>query len=373
MSSVDKVIIGGGLYGLYSALYCAKRGQNIVVLEYDKEAFSRATYVNQARVHNGYHYPRSYSTAVNSAKYFDRFNKDFGFCIHDSFTKIYATSSVFSWTSAQDFKKFCDAAQIKCDSISVEKYFKDDVCDGAFETEEFTFDAMMLRDYFVKEIAKYPNCEIIYQSRMKTIDKIDGQYVIKLNRGRIFETKFVLNATYGSLNQILSKFNFEHFKMKYELCEIILCKVSDNIKNVGLTLMDGPFFSLMPFGKTGYHSLTSVLYTPHKTSTDPLPVFKCQVEETNCSPTQLNNCNLCINKPESSWWYMSNLAKKYLKDDIKIEFIEALFSIKAVLQASEIDDSRPTIVKQFSESPDFFSVFSGKINTIYDLDEILEL
>ena len=25
----------------------------------------RATYINQARVHMGYHYPRSYSTAIN--------------------------------------------------------------------------------------------------------------------------------------------------------------------------------------------------------------------------------------------------------------------------------------------------------------------
>ena len=29
----------------------------------------RATYINQARVHMGYHYPRSYSTAIKSAHY----------------------------------------------------------------------------------------------------------------------------------------------------------------------------------------------------------------------------------------------------------------------------------------------------------------
>ena len=27
--------------------------------------------------------------------------------------------------------------------------------------------------------------------------------------------------------------------------------------------MDGPFFSIMPFGETGLHSLTSVTFTPH--------------------------------------------------------------------------------------------------------------
>lgn len=66
----DKIIIGAGIYGLYSALFCAKKGESILVLEKDNEAFKRATYINQARVHMGYHYPRSYSTAIKSARIF---------------------------------------------------------------------------------------------------------------------------------------------------------------------------------------------------------------------------------------------------------------------------------------------------------------
>ena len=41
------------------------------------------------------------------------------------------------------------------------------------------------------------------------------------------------------------------------------------------------------------------------------------------------------------------------------------------LQESEIDDSRPTVIKEFSSTPKFISVLSGKINTVYDLDTIL--
>lgn len=74
----DRIIVGAGLYGLYSALFCGKKGENILVLECDAAPFSRATYINQARVHQGYHYPRSISTALKSAGYFARFNKDFG-------------------------------------------------------------------------------------------------------------------------------------------------------------------------------------------------------------------------------------------------------------------------------------------------------
>lgn len=35
MKKYDKIIIGAGLYGLYSALFCAKRGQKIIVLIWD--------------------------------------------------------------------------------------------------------------------------------------------------------------------------------------------------------------------------------------------------------------------------------------------------------------------------------------------------
>lgn len=369
----DKLIIGAGLYGLYSALHCAKKGELITVLEYDNEPFKRATYINQARVHMGYHYPRSYSTAIKSAKYFDRFNEDYGFCIHKTFEKIYATSADFSWSNAEQFERFCQAADIKCDKVNPEKYFKPHMCDGAFLTQEYTYDAHMLRDHLVSELKKYPNVHIHYGSRIKSIYQKDDVYVIELESGEHFESAFVLNSTYASVNQILNKLGFEPFKIKYELCEIILCKTNDALKNIGITVMDGPFFSIMPFGKTGYHSLTSVTFTPHVTSYDTLPTFECQKRSDGfCSPEQLGNCNDCPAKPKSAWDYMSNLAHKYLNDKYGFEYAGSLFSMKPILKASEIDDSRPTVIRKFSTHPTFVSVLSGKINTVYDLDEVLD-
>ena len=61
---MDKLIIGAGLYGLYAALYCGKRGQQVEVLEIEQARFTRATYINQAIVHMVYHYPRSLSTSM---------------------------------------------------------------------------------------------------------------------------------------------------------------------------------------------------------------------------------------------------------------------------------------------------------------------
>lgn len=372
MNKFDKIIIGGGLYGLYSALFCGKKGEKVLVIEHDVEAFSRATYINQARVHMGYHYPRSYSTAKKSSDYYDRFLEDYTFCVHNKFDKIYAISKAFSWTNAHQFEKFCKDTNIPCKPINTNEYFKNEFTEGAYLSEECTYDAQILKEYFLSEIAKYPSVQIQYETHITSVEKTDKEYILKTNRNEVLQTEFVLNATYASINQILKLFNEKPIKIKYELCEVILCKVSDNLKNTGITLMDGPFFSLMPFGKTGYHSLTAVHYTPHKTCNEDLPTFNCQKNSNNtCSFAKLANCNTCVAKPKSSWSHMYALAKKYLNDDVTIEFVESLFSIKPILKESEIDDSRPTVIKEFSSSPKFISVLSGKINTVYDLDTIL--
>lgn len=61
-----------------------------------------------------------------------------------------------------------------------------------------------------------------------------------------------------------------------------------------------------------------------------------------------------------------------MREDYQFQYSHSLFSMKPILKASEIDDSRPTLIKVFSRSPTFISVLSGKINTVYDLDEVLD-
>lgn len=369
----DKIVIGAGLYGIYSAHYCGKKGQNVLVLDCDPTPFRRATYINQARVHQGYHYPRSISTAAKSAGYFERFNKDFDFCINREFNKVYATSSEYSWTSGEQFKKFCKAANIPCEELNAERFFRKGVCDGVFLTREYTYDAMILRDYFLREIEEMKHVHLMYGINIVSIQKLQDVYEIILEDGTKYETPFLLNATYAGTNQILDMLGYEKFKIKYELCEIILCDVNEKLKEYGFTVMDGPFFSIMPFGKTGYHSLTSVTFTPHTTSYDAIPTFECQaLSEGHCSPRRLGNCNDCIAKPKTAFPYMENLARKYLRDEYEFSYNHSLFSMKPILMSSEIDDSRPTVVRKYSESPTFVGVLSGKINTVYDLDEVLD-
>ena len=113
-----------------------RSAEDVLILESEDAPFKRATYINQARVHMGYHYPRSISTAIKSRGYFDRFNEEYGFCINRAFDQVYGTSSKFSWTNAAQFRKFCANASIRCDELPPGNYFKPGMCDGVFMTRK---------------------------------------------------------------------------------------------------------------------------------------------------------------------------------------------------------------------------------------------
>lgn len=345
--------------------------RTIAVLEYDSKPFQRASHINQARVHNGYHYPRSLSTAIKSAGYYNRFLNDFNFAINKKFQKIYAISENFSHASAENFSDFCKAANIPCEPIHSSKYFKDNTVEAAFVTDEYSMDGKKICNYFGTEIGKLQNVELFFNIRINAAENNGKSYVIDCKNAPKFSSEFVINTSYASVNQILNLFDFDLFDIKYEIAELILCDVNHSLKNAGLTVMDGPFFSLMPFGLSGKHSLSAVHHTPHKTSNELLPTFKCQKLNPSCSAIALENCNLCPVKPNTKFEQMKNLAMKYLKDDSKITYKESLFAIKPILKATETTDARPTIVKEFSSSPRFVSVLSGKFNTMYDLDDLL--
>ena len=366
----DKIILGAGLYGLYAARQCGAAGQRVLVLERDPGPFMRATYINQARVHMGYHYPRSYSTAIKSAHYFKRFCEDFAFCLHTAFDQVYATSAHFSWTDAPAFRRFCRAADIRCDDVAPTKYFNPGLCDGAFLTTEYTYDAQV-KTWFLEQLAGLPGVEIAYAHKPDKIEAVGEVWRVQAGE-RTDEAPFLLNATYAGVNDIHRMLGLPSFGIKYEKCEIILCEVSEALKNTGITVMDGPFFSLMPFGQTGLHSLTSVTFTPHETSYDSVATFPCQGQSGGrCAPGDLYNCNECPAKPATAWPYMSQLARKYLKEEYGFTYKGSLFSMKPILKSSEIDDSRPTVVRVLHRAPTLVSVLSGKINTVYDLDEVL--
>ena len=86
----DFAVIGGGFYGCCLALLLRSITDRVIVVEANTGVLERASRVNQARIHTGFHYPRSFLTALRSMMLHRRFASDFPFAVVDDFQMLYA-------------------------------------------------------------------------------------------------------------------------------------------------------------------------------------------------------------------------------------------------------------------------------------------
>ena len=273
VESFDFVVFGGGIFGLFAANLLGKKGLKVCLIELSNQVFSRASCINQARVHQGYHYPRSLSTAITSAKYFKRFSNDFSAAINKKFKKIYAIANRSSFTSSKQFLRFCEFCNIPAKPIDPSLYFNSNTVEGAYESEEFAFDPTVVKEILLENNKEFKNLTYFFDEQLTTVQQDKPYFKLDFISGLRIKSQGVFNCTYASVNQILDLFGFDLFDIKYEICEVALCSVDDKMKNLGITIMDGPFFSIMPYGKNVLHTLTAVEFTPRKTSSNALPKF----------------------------------------------------------------------------------------------------
>ncbi len=135
-------------------------------------------------------------------------------------------------------------------------------------------------------------------------------------------------------------------------------KVPPALKDLGITMMDGPFFSLMPFPARGLHSLSHVRYTPHMHWFD----------DCNFDPSQ----KLAEYNRASRGDRMVRDAGRYLPAVLNAKQVDSLFEVKTVLVRNEGDDGRPILFEKHPELPGCYSVLGGKIDNIYDVLEKLD-
>ena len=81
----------------------------------------------------------------------------------------------------------------------------------------------------------------------------------------------VVCCSYAQTNAVAAASGLPVIPLKHELAELALVDVPVALKGLGMTIMDGPFFSCMPFPPRGLHTLSHVRYTPHGHWYDGLP------------------------------------------------------------------------------------------------------
>ena len=152
----DAVIVGGGFYGAAIAIYLTKqRGfKRIALIEREPALLTRASYNNQARVHNGCHYPRSFTTAYRSRINLPKFVRDWPHAVKQDFTKLYAIARRNSKVTAKQFERFCReiGAKIQPAETSLRALFEPSLIEEVFLVEEYAFDSTMLANWATREL-----------------------------------------------------------------------------------------------------------------------------------------------------------------------------------------------------------------------------
>lgn len=363
--SHDAVIIGGGFYGAAIAIYLAKqRGlKRIVLVEREPALLMRASYNNQARVHNGYHYPRSFTTAYRSRINLPKFVRDWPEAVKQDFTKLYAIARRNSKVTAKQFERFCReiGARIQPAEPALRDLFEPRLIEAVFLVEEYAFDSTKLASWAARELDAC-GVQIRLATRVTAISNGPNntlKVAVKPDRGaeELITSRYVFNCTYSGLNQFKGDFPGTQTGLKQEITEMALMQVPPALAGLGITVMDGPFFSMMPFPARGLHTLSHVRYTPHLHWNDAPGIDPYQKLKDYTRATRVDR--------------MVRDVGRYLPAVLEAKYVESLFEVKTILVKNEGDDGRPILFEKHLELPGCYSVLGGKIDNIYDVLEKL--
>ena len=360
-SSFDAVVFGGGFYGARLALALRSRNARVLLVEREPALLRRASLLNQARVHAGYHYPRSILTSLRSRRNCVRFLAEYDDCIEDRFPHYYAIARNSSKVTATQFVEFCrriDAAAELAPS-PVSRMFDPRRVEAVFVVRECAFDAVRLGHRVVQDLAAAGVSVELSTEAVACRSLPDGSGLTVALRGpggeRAVTAALVINATYASLNA-LHRNAGDRIPLKYELAELALVEPPPSLGGAAVTVMDGPFFSLMPHPPRGAFTLSHVRYTPHYTW------------QEGDGP----EADSVLRAPRASrYLHMRRDAELYLPAMRDARYLDSLFEVKALMPLSENDDSRPILFHRDPTMPGFISVLGAKIDSVYDVEDRL--
>ena len=130
------------------------------------------------------------------------------------------------------------------------------------------------------------------------------------------------------------------------------------LDGAAVTVMDGPFFSMMPYPSRGKFTLSHVRYTPHASWHD--------------VPGQpLIDAHPLLAHRETRFMHMVRDAARYLPVMRDCRYVDSLWEVKTVMPRSEQDDSRPILLQRNARFPMCLTVLGAKIDSVYDVEDAL--
>ena len=329
MKDLKIAIIGAGWYGCHFALSFLKKGFKVNLYEKNEEIFSEASFNNQNRLHLGFHYPRSYKTRNQSKRGSRLFYLYYPNLIKNIDLSLYAIAEDSSIVDLDTYKAIMRSSELLFEDVSSSIPLMLRNIEGVLDTNEKVIDCMAAKKFFKNELQDI----IIKNSELKQKD------IYKL-RDEGFQ---VIDCTWNKL--------FKNDSFVYESTIMFKCKNKHEI-NFGLTIMDGLFPSVYPVDDK-FSTLSDVEFTPF---------FKTnKYEEAYEAIENINESRIMEikeNMVKKISFYFPQFKEYY-------EIIEPIFSIKTKKSNNRTDDRSSYLI---NVDENIYSVFSGKIDTIFDIE-----
>lgn len=361
---VDVVVIGGGFYGLRIALHLREvlGHRRVAVLEAEPEVMNRASYTNQARVHNGYHYPRSILTGYRSQVNLPRFRAEYGEAIVGGFAHYYGIARTLSKTNARQFEQFCRriGSPVSAAPAEVTRRFDARRIEKLFLVQEPAFDSRVLRRLLLDRIESVGGIDVRTSARVTRIGGRDDDLEVTTDSGTLRSAR-VISAVYAGINSLHTASGLPLVAVQHELTEMALVDLPNDLDGAAFTIMDGPFFSLMPFPSRGLHTLSHVRYTPHH-----------RWQESGGAEVQDPYRAVRRIERRSNFASMYADVVRYFPGAAGMRHRDSIFETKSVLSRSSDDDSRPILYRADHGIAGYTCVLGGKLDNIYDVLTELE-
>ncbi|MDB5453072.1 MAG: hypothetical protein JWO33_1650, partial [Caulobacteraceae bacterium] len=289
----------------------------------------------------------------------ERFVREFPEAIVSDFDMLYAIAARRSKVSSSRFSRMFTSldAPFQPAPRPLRGLFSPSLVDDVFVCREFAFDWTVLRQGLLERLERH-GVEVRTGETVERIACGGERGTVSLAGGREVTAAAVFNVTYANLNSLVIRSGLKPLALKHELAEVALIEPPAALKALAVTVMDGPFFSTMPYPAEGLYSLTHVRYTPHVAWTDPA---------SGVSPY-----DTAASLPhESRWRHMVQDARRYLPCMADASWRRSMFEVKTVLVEKERDDGRPILLHRHPEAPCLYSVMGAKIDNVFDLFEAL--
>ncbi len=360
----DVVVVGGGFFGCTIALMLKQRGMRPVVVEAEQDLLTRASAVNQARVHGGYHYPRSLLTAYRSRVNYERFRSTYRSAIVDQFTKVYAVGRIFSKVTAGQFELFMSriGAPLAKAPEKIKKIFNPTLTEAVWIAQECAFDYTVLRGRLRDDLCK-AGIPVMYGIRVVSVHgTADGRLNTRLSNGSDMCAGLVFNAAYSGLNLLTAASNLPMIPLKHELTEMALLELPPELDGLSVTMMCGPFFSFMPYPARKLTTLSHVRYTPHT-----------QWFENQESGADDPYRRFGMLAKRSNYKFMICDSSRYIPALRESVYHDSIWEVKTLLPQTEFDDGRPILFHRDPVLPAVVHVMGVKIDNIFDVEDEMDI